>query len=162
MDVPDDAINGEADAQVYEYPKEPVKEEEEDEEEEEEEEEEKEEKDDEDKPDLWAKAVLYARVKTGNVSKEKVVQEPYLSQFVSHMKDYVEDAFQFVKQMEDNKEYKKIDEMIDRYEQDDYDRDEAVDTAWHNRRFLVKRIIEEREFEPIEIDEENADDTENA
>ena len=114
---------------------------------------------DEEKDDLWQETIDYARQNTKGSSKDEIIQEPYLSQFVDHMKEYVETRINFVKQMEDDEDYKKINDMIDRFESDDYERDEAVDAAWHNRRFLVKRIIERCDFEPIEeSDEDEAED----
>ena len=92
--------------------------------------------------DMWREVIEYACEMTGKPLTEGVIQEPYLSQFVDHMKNFVESRIHFVRAMENDEDYKKIDQMIDTFESDDYDRDEAVDTAWHNRRFLVKRIIE--------------------
>ena len=39
--------------------------------------------------------------------------------------------------------YQKISAPIERYESEDYDREEAVDAAWHDRRFLIIRVIED-------------------
>ena len=93
--------------------------------------------------DRWAETIEYA-CEQCEITADQVLVEPYLSQFVEHMKVYVEERFQFVKTMESDEHYEKIHENIDRFmDQEAYDREEAVDTAWHNRRFLIKRIIEE-------------------
>ena len=70
-----------------------------------------------------------------------VWEEPHLSQFLEHMKNYVEERFQFVHDMGFNTEYEKIQKMIEKNIQRGYGRQEAVDAAWHARRFLVKQII---------------------
>ena len=70
-------------------------------------------------------------------------EEPYLSQFVEHMKNYVEQRFQFVHDMGFNSEYEKVHKLIERNIQRGYGRQEAVDAAWHDRRFLVKQIIQD-------------------
>jgi hypothetical protein len=75
---------------------------------------------------------------------EDIAKEPYLSDFVNAMKLVVEEQIQFVKHMEEEDElYQKINETIERYESNDYDREEAVDAAWHDRRFLMRRVIED-------------------
>ena len=93
--------------------------------------------------DLWQEIIEYAHSEC-KVTPSQVLVEPYLSQFVEHMKEYVEERFKFVKTMESDEYYEKIQENIERFmDSEAYDREEAVDTAWHNRRFLIKRIIEE-------------------
>ena len=85
-----------------------------------------------------------------------VWEEPYLSQFLEHMKNYVEEKFQFVHDMGFNTEYEKIQKMIEKNIQRGYGRQEAVDAAWHARRFLVKQII--LDHKDAFNDEENDDD----
>ena len=70
-----------------------------------------------------------------------VWEEPHLSQFCEHMKNYVEEKFQFVHDMGFNAEYEKIQKIIEKNIRRGYGRQEAVDAAWHARRFLVKQII---------------------
>jgi hypothetical protein len=73
-----------------------------------------------------------------------IAKEPYLSDFVNAMKLVVEEQIQFVKHMEEDDElYQKINETIERYDSNNYDREEAVDAAWHDRRFLLSRVIED-------------------
>ena len=119
--------------------------------------------DSEEKPNYWRNIVMDAIEAEGadgiRVAKQ-VLQEPFLSGFVNAMKGVVEEKIQFVKYMEEEDEtYQKINDTIDRFEREAYDRDEAVSTAWHDRRFLVSRVIEENldliENELKDGDEEN-------
>ena len=104
--------------------------------------------------DEW-RIVVSNALASYNGEVKDILNEPFLSQFVEHMKNFVEDRVQFVKKMSEDDSYAKIDNMIDRYEEEeDYDRDEAVNTAWHNRRFMLKRIIQENMEDSEESDED--------
>jgi hypothetical protein len=97
---------------------------------------------------------------------EDISKEPYLSDFVNAMKLVVEEQIQFVKHMEEEDElYQKINETIERYDSNNYDREEAVDAAWHDRRFLLSRVIEDNmpliETKWKEEHEEDSDDNED-
>ena len=96
--------------------------------------------------DIWRDIVSEACSEFKNellTRADQVLLEPFLSEFIEHMKEYVEENFRFVKMMEQDAQYEKIDNMIQQFEEEDYDREEAADSAWHNRRFLVKRMIED-------------------
>ena len=72
------------------------------------------------------------------------LKEPFLSQIVDEMKEIVEEKIQFTKHMEETNEvYCKLNKTIEKYEEMDMDRQEAVDAAWHARRFLFKDVIED-------------------
>ena len=114
---------------------------------------------------LWNEVVRAACVGSQLNNREMVLKEPFLSDFVDKMKEFVENRIQFVQSMELDEQYTKINETIDKFENDGYDREEAVDTAWHNRRFLVRRIIEhhldtvkEMMNDDTESDASNSDD----
>ena len=95
---------------------------------------------------MWRDIVSHACLEFKNellTRPDQVLLEPFLSEFVEHIKEYVEEKFQFVKSMEEDGQYNKINHMIEQFEEEEYDREEAVDSAWHNRRFLVKRMIQE-------------------
>ena len=114
----------------------------------------------EEEEDLWQEIIEFAHSQC-KVTPTQVSVEPYLSQFVEHMKEYVEERFKFVKTMESDKYYEKIQENIERFmDSEAYDREEAVDTAWHNRRFLIKRIIEEHKELLTEKDSDDGDSDE--
>jgi hypothetical protein len=74
---------------------------------------------------------------------DQLLRDPFLDEFVDQMKSVVEKRVDFVKAMDSDEGYGKIDSTIQQFESDDYDRTEAVDAAWHARRFLVKKIIKE-------------------
>jgi hypothetical protein len=116
-------------------------------------------------PDYWLNVVRDAldNYEMQIPSAEDIVKEPYLSDFVNSMKFVVEEQIQFTKHMEDEDEtYKKIMETIERYESNDYDREEAVDAAWHDRRFLVSRLIEDNmEIIKEKWKEEHTEETDN-
>jgi hypothetical protein len=94
---------------------------------------------------------------------EDIVKEPYLSDFVNLMKIVAEEQIQFVKYMEEEDDlYRKINETIERYESNDYDREEAVDAAWHDRRFLIRRVIEDNmNLVETQWEEEHKDDNDD-
>ena len=98
-----------------------------------------------DAPDYW-RDVIAEVIEDGGLkvkAAELVLQEPFLSDFVSKIKDNVEDKVQFAKDMEEKDDcYQKINDAIEEYENKEYDREEAVEAAWHDRRFLVRRVIE--------------------
>ena len=96
---------------------------------------------DEDGDDRWDEVLTAAKAEYGE-SSDNVFVEPYLSQFVEHVKNYVEERMQFVKDMEFDQCYEKINKAVEKYVQQGYDRKEAVDAAWNDRRFLVKQIME--------------------
>ena len=112
--------------------------------------------------DMWRDIVLHACLEFKNellTRADQVLLEPFLSEFVEHMKEYVEEKFQFVKSMEQDDQYEKINCMIDQLDGEEYDREEAVDCAWHNRRFLVKRMIQENiDLVAKIVDRDHSDD----
>ena len=93
----------------------------------------------EDAHDEWQLAVNYAMKQVKLVS----LTEPHLSEFIGHVRDYVEARFQFVKAMELDETYENLDKMIKSLVREGYDREEAVEKAWHERRFLLKRKLRE-------------------
>jgi len=73
---------------------------------------------------------------------EDVLKEPYLSDLVSAMSNFVEQRLQFAREMEsDDSLYEQINNRIDRLENDDFPRDEAAMTAWHDKRYHVRKIL---------------------
>ena len=94
-----------------------------------------------DDEDPWKEVLKAAKEEYGETSDNLFV-EPYLSQFVEHVKDFVEEKMQFVKNMEFDKCYEKINKSIETYINRGFNRQEAVDAAWSERRFLVKQIME--------------------
>ena len=89
----------------------------------------------------WDEILAAAKEEYGE-SSDNVLVEPYLSQFVEHVKNYVEERMQFVKDMEFDRCYESINKAIEKLVQQGYNRKEAVDVAWNDRRFLVKQIME--------------------
>ena len=75
---------------------------------------------------------------------EQVLKEPYLSEMVGEIGMVVEERMKFANDMENkDKTYEQINNRIERYESDDMPRDEAVQTAWHDRRFLIRKMLME-------------------
>lgn len=91
--------------------------------------------------DHWVEILRDACSEVEDLSKP-LIREPYLSELVELMKDSAEEHFTFVREMEEDRTYEKINDLIDKYESEGYSRDEAASTAWHDRRFLVKQVIE--------------------
>ena len=78
----------------------------------------------------WKEILSYAAKQCEDPSKP-VWQEPYLSQFVEHMKDYVEAKNKFVRDLEFDGAYEKIDDLIQKNIHKGFGRQEATDAAWH-------------------------------
>ena len=100
--------------------------------------------DDEETEDLWPEIIKNAYREFKKVAKAPlslILVEPYLSQFIENVKDYVEERIRFNDVMQQDDHYKKIADLIDTYKEEDFDRDEAIDAAWHKRRFLVRKIV---------------------
>ena len=88
----------------------------------------------------WSEIIMYAG-KQFEDSSDSVFEEPYFSRFIEHMKIYVETRYQFVHDMNFNKDYEKIDKLITKKMRKCYGRQEASDSAWYDRRFLIKKIM---------------------
>ena len=100
--------------------------------------------DDEETEDLWPEIIKNAYSEFKKVAKAPlslILVEPYLSQFIENVKDYVEKRIRFNDVMQQDEHYKKIADLIDTYKEEDFDKDEAIDAAWHKRRFLVRKIV---------------------
>lgn len=108
---------------------------------------EEDESDDEEGEDVWVDILAAAKLEYGE-SSDNIFVEPYLSQFVEHVKNYVEERTQFVRDVEFDEFYEKINKAIEKYVSKGYDRKEAVDSAWNDRRFLVKQIMEKHRDTP--------------
>ena len=75
---------------------------------------------------------------------ESVLLEPFLSEFVEAMKTAAEERFSFVRDMEQDSDYILINDTIEKHEVNEgYEKEEAIDAAWHARRFLVKRMVKD-------------------
>ena len=100
------------------------------------------ESDDDEKESPWREIMEEACDNVKLESAEGVLFEPYLSEFVEAMKNAAEERFSFVRQMEQDSGYEMLSDTIEKYEHSDgYEKEEAIDAAWHARRFLVKQII---------------------
>ena len=100
----------------------------------------------EDDIDVWPMIVTHAAKKIKLEKANMAIREPYLSEFVDHMKDYAEAQRHFVKALEADKVYSSILEEIDENEDPTSTRDEKLEVAelaWQNKRFKVKRVIAE-------------------
>ena len=75
---------------------------------------------------------------------EQIVKEPYLSEMVDAMGTVVRTHLQFATEMEHiDDTYEQINKLIARYEfKHGYDTKEAHQTAWHDRRFLIREVLE--------------------
>ena len=72
------------------------------------------------------------------------LKEPFLSEIVSEMANFVERRLLFANLIENSNEaYEKINDRIERFESEGMPRDEAANTAWHDRRFLLRKILAE-------------------
>lgn len=108
----------------------------------------------------WKEIIEYAHSQC-DVTAAQASREPYLSEFVEHMKEYAEERNEFVKEMEYDDSYEKIDKIIQKNILKGWSRQESVDVAWHDRRFLVKKIIENNKELLVDEKEESDDDDED-
>ena len=74
------------------------------------------------------------------------------------MKEYAEERNEFVREMESDDSYDKIDRIIQKNILKGWSRQESVDVAWHDRRFLVKKIIENNKEMLVDEKQESDDD----
>ena len=74
---------------------------------------------------------------------EHILKEPYISEVVAAMGNYVERHIMFAHDMENEDDtYEQINIRIARYEDEDMPRDEASQLAWQDRRYLVRKMLE--------------------
>ena len=85
-----------------------------------------------------------------------------MSEFVEHMKEYAEERNEFVREIEFDDSYEKIDRIIQKNILKGYSRQESVDVAWHDRRFLVKKIIENNKELLVDKSDDDEDDNDDA
>lgn len=94
---------------------------------------------------------------------EDLLREPLLSHVVDEMRKLVEKRLSFTAYMENNDDvYERISREENRLAA--FDEDDAQETAWHNKRFLIKRVLADNldmfEKEEEEEDDENIDEDE--
>ena len=138
---------------------------EENEEEETEEEDDNEENEDYDEEMCW-KEILEESAEDGYMTEhpERYLTDPYLGAIVERIKNVVQQKLKIAHYLEDDDgTYREIKETIERYENQGCLDDEAVEKAWSERRFLIKKKIKEHldVFRPEDDDEDNDDNDED-
>ena len=110
----------------------------------------------------WRRILKMAKERLPAEVGADALKMPYLSELVDNVKDIVEDLVQFAQTMQDDEEtYGKISARIEEYEEKDYERDEAVDQAWLNSTFLIKRIAQKNADIFNDDERMQSDDSEN-
>ncbi len=90
----------------------------------------------------------------------QLINEPYIAEYLDHIHDNV-NYFKWLHGAITNSEIgKKLDYSFTMLIKDGYDTEEADETAWHARRFLLKRLVNENldTLDEPETDEELEDD----
>ena len=111
-----------------------------------------------DEIDHWPTIVKHAASRVELKNPRDALREPFLSEFVDEMKNFVEIKQKFIKEMEQDPVYRKIQEDMDELERimNVDSREEVADVAWHNRRFKLRKVIEEN-LDEIEESEPEKD-----
>ena len=110
-------------------------------------------------PDYWRDIVVEAAEKMEYDEPADLLKEPHLSGMVNEIRQLVEGRLEFANyiQKEDGI-FDKIQKAKNRYEEDEDDEEVVQETAWHDKRFSLKHIIEEH----IDALEESDDDESDA
>ncbi len=106
--------------------------------------------DEQEEEDVWRTAI--ALVQENLSFSTNVAQECILPEFIAELREIVEDRMDFARKMEANKLYESImrrkDKYIEEEEENGYDVDKtdedvATETAWNDRKYAIKKVIEE-------------------
>ena len=121
-------------------PEDEVNEESDDDPEDEDEDNEESEESDEESIDVWSRIIRHAARESNIKSPVDATREPFLGEFVNHMKDYVEQVRKFWDALNDDETFNIIESDM---ENATIDQDEAAELAWQNRRFRLRKIIQD-------------------
>lgn len=103
--------------------------------------------------DYWREIIATACQGIEFEDPEDLLREPQLSHAVDAIRQLVENRLAFAAHIEyDNEVYERIKAEMDRL--DGLNEDDAQEAAWHNKRFLIKRVLAENLDVLKEEDEE--------
>lgn len=103
--------------------------------------------------------VIMNQIMENKKRPEKYLKEPFLSELVDELREIVENTIEFANNMETDSVYQCIEQTkFNRY-QIDHD-DDAAESAWLDKRFMLKRHVIMPYLDSIKEEEEDDDDKE--
>ena len=111
-------------------------------------------------PDHWRDIVIEAAGKMEYDEPADLLKEPHLSGMVNEMRQLVEGRLEFAAYIQNEDGiYDKIQKAKNRYEEDEDDEEVVQETAWHDKRFSLKHVIEDN-LDALEESDDNESDAE--